>query len=149
MTIGDCINEIYERYLFDTSPDLTGAEDWEYWLRILADFKLGRIEKVNSGVLQHPDRSVNNQNVESMKRGLDHLCSKLESDPHLSQVYQPYLKRIRANCNLYLAILANTGGMFEQSQRFLLKTVQADFHLLGSERFWRVARRAVLRLRPA
>src|SRR4030095_3934759 len=148
--IGDFIHrEIYERYLFDTNPDLIGGENWDFWLRILADYKLGRIEKVNSGVLQHPGRSVNNQSVETMTRGFDQLCSKLEGDPHLSQVYQPYLRRIRANCQLYLAILANSGGTFAQARRFLLKTVQTDFHLLGSDRFWRVARRAVLRLRTA
>src|SRR5207253_10171501 len=53
--IGDFIHrEIYQRYRFDTTAELTGGEDWEFWLRVLADYKVGRIEKINSGILQHP-----------------------------------------------------------------------------------------------
>ncbi len=147
--IGDFIHrEIYQRYQFDTTQELTGGEDWEFWLRVLADYKLGRIEKINSGILQHGGRSVNNQSVDSMKIGLEHLCAKLATDPHLSQVYRPYLKRIRANSLLYMAILANTGGLFGEARKYLTEAVTRDFRLLANPRFWRVARRACLRLQP-
>jgi glycosyltransferase involved in cell wall biosynthesis len=147
--IGDFIHrEIYRRYQFDTTHELTGGEDWEFWLRVLADYKLGRIDKINSGILQHAGRSVNNQNLNSMKLGLEHLCAKLTTDPHLSEVYRPYLKRIRANSLLYMAILANSGGLFGEARKYLTDAVDTDFGLLASERFWRVLRRACFRLRP-
>src|SRR5437879_13726128 len=85
--IGEFIRrEIYQRYQFDTTPELIGGEDWEFWLRVLADYTVGRIERINSGVLQHQGRSVNNQNLDSMKIGLAHICNKLATDPHLSRV---------------------------------------------------------------
>jgi glycosyltransferase involved in cell wall biosynthesis len=147
--IGDFIHrEIYEQYKFDVTPDLTGGEDWEFWLRVLADYKVGRIEKINSGILQHEGRSVNNQSLDSMKRGLEHLFVKLETEPHLAEVYRPYLKRIRANSLLYLAILANTGGRFAEACEFLKLAVKSDFSLLANARLWRVARRALFRLQP-
>jgi glycosyltransferase involved in cell wall biosynthesis len=145
--IGDFVHrEIYQRYQFDTTPELIGAEDWEFWLRVLADYKVGRIESVNSGILQHGERSVNNQNLDSMKLGVDFLHAKLTADPHLSSVYRAYLKRIRASSLLYLAILANTGGLFGEARRYLMDAVGMDFGLLGSQRVWRVARRAWLRV---
>lgn len=147
--IGDFIHrEIYEQYKFDVTPELTGGEDWEFWLRVLADYRVGRIEKINSGILQHEGRSVNNQSLESMKRGLDHLCAKLETEPHLAEVYRPYLERIRASSLLYLAILANTGGRFVEAREFLKRAVKSDFSLLVDTRLWRVARRAFLKLQP-
>lgn len=147
--IGDFIHrEIYQRYQFDTTPELIGGEDWEFWLRVLADYKVGRIESVNSGILQHAERSVNNQNLESMKRGLDFLHAKLIADPHLSSAYGPYLKRIRASSLLYMAILANTGGLFSEAKKYLKEAVGIDFRLLASPRLWRVARRAWLRMQP-
>jgi glycosyltransferase involved in cell wall biosynthesis len=147
--IGNFIHrEIYTRYQFDTRPELTGGEDWEFWLRVLADYKLGRIEKINSGILQHGGRSVNNQSLDSMKTGLEYLCVKLATDAHLSEVYHPYLKRIRANSLIYLAILANTGGLFAEARKYLIEAVTVDFRLLANPRFWRVARRACLRLQP-
>jgi glycosyltransferase involved in cell wall biosynthesis len=147
--IGDFIHrEIYQRYQFDTTPELTGGEDWEFWIRVVADYKVGRIEKINSGVLHHEGRSINNQNLESMRVGLEHLCFKLETDPHLSEVYRPYLKRIRANAALYMAILANGGALFDEARKYLKDAVKADLTLLSKPRFWRAARRACFRLHP-
>lgn len=147
--IGDFIHrEIYQSYQFDTTEELTGGEDWEFWLRVLADYNVGRIEKINSGILQHDGRSVNNQNLDSMKMGLEHVCAKLATDPHLSEIYRPYLKRIRANSVLYMAILANTGGLFGEARKYLTEAVTIDFSLLANPRLWRVARRAWLRLQP-
>lgn len=147
--IGDFVHrKIYQHYQFDTTPELTGAEDWEFWLRVLADYKVGRIESVNSGILQHGERSINNQNLESMKMGMDFLHAKLTADAHLSSVYRAYLKRIRASSLLYMAILANTGGLFDESRRYLIEAVGIDFSLLASQRVWRVARRALLKMQP-
>ena len=147
--IGDFIHrDIYQRYQFDTTPELIGGEDWEFWLRVSADYKVGRIEKINSGVLQHDGRSVNNQNLGTMKTGLKQLCTKLSTDPHLSKVYGPYLKRIRANSLVYLAILANSGGQFAEARNYLSEAVRADPGLLASTRLWRVARRAWLKSQP-
>lgn len=141
--IGDFIHrEIYEHYKFDTHPELSGGEDWEYWLRVLADYEVGRIEKINSGILQHPGRSINNQDLESIRSGLEYLCAKLTSDPHLSEVYRPYLKRIRANSFIYMGILASTGGLHIAARRYLSQAVAADFGILTNLRFWRVMRRA-------
>jgi hypothetical protein len=83
-----------------------------------------------------------------MKLGLDFLHAKLMADAHLSSVYRPYLKRIRASSLLYLAILANTGGRFGEARRYLREAVGIDFRLLASQRVWRVARRAWLKMQP-
>jgi glycosyltransferase involved in cell wall biosynthesis len=145
--IGDFIHrEIYQHYRFDTTPELTGGEDWEFWLRVLADYEVGRIEKINSGILQHAGRSVNHQNMGSMKTGLEQLIAKLTTDPHLSEVYGPYLKLIRANSLLYLAILANTSGLFSEARKYLNEAVKIDVRMLANPRVWAVARRAWLRL---
>ena len=147
--IGNFIHrEIYQHYKFDTTLELTGGEDWEFWLRVLADYKVGRIEKINSGILQHSGRSVNNQNLDSIKIGLDHLCKKLATDPHLSEVYGPYLNQIRANSLLYMAILANTGGRFAEARKYLNAAVRIAPRLMANLRFWRATRRAWLRLQP-
>jgi glycosyltransferase involved in cell wall biosynthesis len=147
--IGDFIHrDIYQHYQFDTAENLTGGEDWDFWLRVLADHKVGRIEKVNSGVLQHEGRSVNNQNLEKTRAGVEYLCAKLAGDPHLKEVYRPYLKRIQANSVLYMAILANGSGLFDESRRFVKEALKKDPGLIVNGRFWRVARRAWLKLQP-
>jgi len=136
--------EIYRKYRFDTTQDLTGGEDWEFWLRVLADNEVGRIEKVNSSILHHEGRSVNNQNLETMERGLAYLVSKFRRDEHLSGVYGDYLDRIEANCFLYLNLLANDGKMRKSALAYLKRSARADLRIMLTERFVRSLRRTVM-----
>jgi glycosyltransferase involved in cell wall biosynthesis len=145
--VGDFMHrDIYKSYKFDTFLPLSGSEDWDFWLRVLADYKVGRIEKVNSGVLQHDGRSVNNQNIDTMRIGLEYVCDKIAGDPHLAEVYRPYLTRIRSNSYLYLAILANGSGLFDVARHYLREAATQDPGQLVNPRFWRVVRRAWLKL---
>lgn len=144
--IGDFIHrDIYQNYRFDTFPALTGLEDWEFWLRVLADHKVSRIEKVNSGILHHGQRSVNNQSLESIRVGYDYLFKKIAEDAHLSKIYGPYLKRIQANSFIYMAILAHTGRMYKQARRFLSQAVSSDPGIVTTERFVRASLRTILK----
>jgi glycosyltransferase involved in cell wall biosynthesis len=145
--VGDFMHrDIYKNYKFDTFLPLSGSEDWDFWLRVLADHKVGRIEKVNNGVLQHDGRSVNNQNIDKLRIGLEYVCDKIARDPHLAEVYRPYLNRIRSNSYVYLAILANGSGLFDVARHYLREAVNQDRAQLANPTFWRVVRRAWLKL---
>lgn len=144
--IGNFIHrDIYEAYRFDTSEDLTGGEDWEYWLRVLADHDVGRIEKVNNGILQHGGRSINNQSVDTLENGLKYMVAKFRTDEHLSKVYARYLDRIEANTFLYLNLLANDGRLRKRAFGYLTAAVETDKEVVLTSRFMRSLRRTVLK----
>ena len=145
--IGNFIHrEIYEKYRFDTFPDLIGTEDWDFWLRVFADFKVGRIEKVNNGFVQHSNRSVNNHNISSVQKGFRYMSDKFAADPHLSKVYAPYLNRIESNSNIYLATLCVTAELYDEARVFLREAVKKDVRVVLTKRFLSVLRRAILRM---
>lgn len=136
--IGNFIHrEVYQNYRFDTFKHLTGGEDWEFWLRVLADFSVGRIEKYNSGVQHHENRSINNQSLKTMDRGLKYMVEKFRNDQHLSTVYSEYLDRIEANCYLYLNLLANDGALTKKALDYLRKSFQTDKSVFLTMRFQR------------
>lgn len=145
--IGDFIHrEIYQRYTFDTRPDITGSEDWDFWLRVLADHQVGRIEKINSGVLHHAGRSINNQSLITLQKGLEQIAAKISQDPHLFSVYGPYLRRIEANSILYTAIIANSGFDYRQALRYLYRALLKDPGVITSRRFLKTLQVALFRL---
>lgn len=142
--IGDFIHrEIYQRYQFDTHPQLTGVEDWDFWLRVLADYKVGRIERVNSGIVQHGGRSVESQDLTSLEAGYAVLHRKLAEDARLRQAYAAHLPRIRANSFIYLAILGNTGGLRRVSLGYLRRAAEADPRVVPTPRYLRVLQLAL------
>lgn len=145
--IGDFIHrEIYAKYRFDTYRDLTGAEDWEFWLRVLADYKLGRINKINSAILHHEQRTVNTQNLAILESGNQYLIDKFRSDPHLSKIYARYLSLMHAHSYLYLAVMSNDGKRYREARRYVRKAVEKDRRVILTARFAKIVRRNLLEL---
>jgi glycosyltransferase involved in cell wall biosynthesis len=139
--IGNFIHrDIYTKYRFDTFADLTGVEDWDFWLRVLADYDLGRIEKMNSGVLHHENRTVNNSAIEVLESGCHHLFKKFRQDTHLSKIYKNYLNRIEASSYMYLAVLSNSSGLFEEAKHYLKLAKQKDWRIIFTSRYLRISR---------
>jgi glycosyltransferase involved in cell wall biosynthesis len=136
--------DVYKNYRFDTNHDLTGGEDWDFWLRVLADHKLGRIEKYNSGLQHHEGRSVNSQSIESMEQGLRYMVDKFRGDEHLSNVYAAHLKRIEANSYLYLNLLSNDGKLGKKAADYLRKAFSTDKGVFFTTRFQRSLRRTAM-----
>ena len=145
--IGDFIHrEIYSQYRFDTAPAIIGSEDWDFWLRVLADYKVGRIEKINNGIRHHEGRSINNQDLVSLQQGLEQVITKISQDKHLATVYRRYLKHIEATSLVYVAVLANSGFRYTEALRYLRVAVAKDFNILTSRRFIKTLQIALFRL---
>lgn len=138
--------EVYSKFRFDTYKELTGAEDWDFWLRIIADYGAGRIEKINNGILHHSQQTVqSNRHYEDLEKGYWHLFKKFREDAHLKEVFAEYLDRIEANSYMYLATLANTNGHFEDARKYLKIAREKDSSIVFSTRYLNIMRRAVLR----
>lgn len=145
--IGNFIHrDVYRKFRFDTFRDLTGAEDWEFWLRVIADYEVGRIERINSAILHHETRTVNNGVVEVLESGYRHFFKKFRADAHLSEVYKKYLNRIEASSFQYLAILSNADGLFDKARFYLKEAARTDPRVIFTSRFLRIVRRTVLKL---
>jgi glycosyltransferase involved in cell wall biosynthesis len=139
--------DIYQRYRFDTTSLLTGSEDWEFWLRVIADYRLGRVEKINSGIVRHGGRTVNTINLEQLRERIDYIITKLSNDPHLCSVYKKHLKRLAANSCIYMATVANSAGQHGDALRLLREALTKDFiAAMSSINFIAALRAAILRV---
>jgi glycosyltransferase involved in cell wall biosynthesis len=138
--------DIYARYRFDPAPVLTGSEDWDFWLRVVADHRPGRIDKVNNGVVQHGDRSTNGLELERLHERFAYLRNKIAGDPHLKSVYGKSLKRLEAGALLYTGTVANLTRRHGEALRLLLRAASLDPRLAGSVSFMKAFGIAVLRL---
>ncbi|MDT5271664.1 MAG: hypothetical protein QOH49_3850 [Acidobacteriota bacterium] len=136
--------EIYARYRFD--PELTSSEDWDFWLRVVADHRPGRIDKVNNGVVQHGGRSTNSLELDSLLERFAYLRDKIASDPHLKSVYGKSLKRLEAGALLYTSTVANLSCRHGEALKLLLRAASLDLRLAASVSFVKAFGIAVLRL---
>ncbi len=130
--------KVYKNYKFDTSMILQGIEDWELWLRILTEFKLGRIKKLNSGIVHHKGRSINQYELSAFIQKKDYVLEKMSVDPKLRTIYAPYKNEFGSSCYLLAASIANGAGLYAESKVYLRAAFQINKSLLLRRRFWRI-----------
>jgi glycosyltransferase involved in cell wall biosynthesis len=138
--------DIYQQYRFDTNSVLSGSEDWEFWLRVMADHRPGRINKVNSGVVHHGNRTVAEADLKKIWKRLSYIITKFSNDPHLSAVYKDHLNRLEVSSLIYVASAANSGQQYKEALRFLRRACFKDFRAASSLKFLRVLQIAILRM---
>jgi glycosyltransferase involved in cell wall biosynthesis len=137
--------EIYRNYRFDTSPILTGSEDWDYWLRVVPYYLPGRINKVNNGVVHHAGRSTNHMEFSKLQSRFAYLTNKIRNDPELSSVYRKYLNRLEAGSLLYTSTVANLMCRHNEALRCLRRAAALDLGLARSRSFMKALGIALLR----
>jgi glycosyltransferase involved in cell wall biosynthesis len=79
--------DVYTTIFWDETPELVGSEDYEFWFRVIARFPhVGRIEKINSGILHHHGRTMNHIRLETTAKRFDYSINKVETTPELIKV---------------------------------------------------------------
>jgi glycosyltransferase involved in cell wall biosynthesis len=139
--------EVYTKIQFDTTRELTGSEDYEYWFRVFAKYRVGRIDKVNSGVLQHEGRSVNFDTFDLMVKHKEYMVAMIRRHSSVKEKFEKYIPRFEASFMIYAAIKANQARLFRKALSLLYLALKADFSVLFSKRFIRVYQIALFRLK--
>lgn len=135
--------EIYTKYKFDTNESLQGIEDWEFWMRILADYEVGRINKINSGIVHHQGRSINAYDLESFITKSNYILQKFEKDKQLSTIYSAHFKRFKASCMLLAATQANSANLFKAARKFCRRALIIQPGIFFTKRYLRISQKAL------
>lgn len=146
--IGVFISQIiYTEYRFETNPVIIGSEDWELWIRILAKYKLGRINKVNSAIVHHPGRSITSYSLESIINRKKFIITQIENNPNLYKVYEKYIININSSAYLFAASLANSGGMYDEARKYLKIAFRNKFILIFEVKFLRILQISLFKIK--
>jgi glycosyltransferase involved in cell wall biosynthesis len=138
--------ELYTAYRFDTNPAFVASEDWEFWLRVLADHELNRIPVVCCANIHHERRSITQMDIaETADRKL-RIIDKVRNDAHLSTAYGRYLASMPAHAFAFVATVANANRQYRTSLAYLLKALRCDPAIVMTRKFVRTLLIALLRL---
>ncbi len=130
--------EIYTQFRFAEDSKLIGSEDYDVWFKILARYKMGRVSKVNCGVREHINRSVNHGVFETLNYQKDTVLNNIKKDPVTLQKFKPYLGRLEASFNLQQTIVSN--GLKNKKQSFysMLQAIRIDPAIIFTLRFAKI-----------
>ena len=135
--------EIYTRetFRFDENPNLIGSEDYELWIRVLAYYQLGRINKYNTIIIHHGSRTVNKQASSDIIKRARIIFKKILEDQHLFKVYAPYLNLFWASRYILASYTSLENQDVESALTFLRKAIYTEPSIIFDRRFWSLSLR--------
>ena len=131
--------DVYSKMRFDTSSELTGSEDHEFWIRVLGQFPdLGRINKINAGIQEHPNRTMNQTNIEGSLSRKMYIYRKLATLPELLQAYPGKASLYKAYAYTFTASASLDAKKNGQALSYLSKAVKTDLRIISNNFFMKV-----------
>lgn len=137
--------EIFERFKFNEDRNLSGSEDWELWLRVVANHGIKTDNRISAAMIFHDDRSVLNTDERKLVLRKE-LCLKYAfMDTKVHEVYGQYKRKIEAFCDSYIALhLALTGEKIKPLKHLAKGTLRYP-GLLFTRRFLAVLKQLIFR----
>ncbi|MBS1512387.1 MAG: glycosyltransferase [Bacteroidetes bacterium] len=130
--------DIYTKFRFSLDPKMIGAEDYEFWFQILARYELGRIDKYNSGLREHPARSVNIDAYNQLHYQCNMMVDLIKGDVILSSKFGKYTGRLKAAYKLQEIIVNRKTFSFSKKAALLIKAAKDDLSVLFTKRYFAV-----------
>lgn len=115
--------EITENFKFNEDRKLSGTEDWELWMRIVANFGIKTDSRISSACIDHDERSMREVNSEKLIERVNLAINYCFADINVQKVYNPYKKTILANCYCYIALHMVLGNHKKLAIKYLLKSI--------------------------
>lgn len=134
--IGIFLNkEVYKKFFFTEDLKMIGSEDYEIWFRILAHYKVGRIEKVNCGIREHVGRSVYSSMYENLEYQRKELNQLIDNDAVLKERYGKYWGYVDANYYFHEAMYSLHKKEKETARKQFLQAATKGNGFVFSKRF--------------
>jgi glycosyltransferase involved in cell wall biosynthesis len=139
--------EIFDKFKFNEDRNLSGSEDWELWLRVVANYGIKTDNRISASLIFHDERSVLNTDERRLVLRKE-LCLKYAfMDGKVNEVYGQYKRRIEAFCDSYIALHLALIGEKINPLKHLGKGVIRYPGLLFTKRFLAVLKQLLIRRR--
>lgn len=130
--------DVYQSVTFMEDARMIGSEDYDVWFKVLARYKMGRVNKVNSGIREHPNRSVNHGVYENLEYQKKLVLENIQKDPVTFEKFKPFLSRLEASFNLQQAVIGNQLKNKKLSLQSLSRALKVDPTVLFTLRFIKI-----------
>jgi glycosyltransferase involved in cell wall biosynthesis len=133
--------EVTKDFIFNEDRLLTGSEDWEYWLRLAANFGLRTDNRIIGRLIEHDTRSVMKVTEEQLLKRKELSFKYAFSDAAVRKIYSPYRKRMEAFWNLYLSLHLAMSKKKRKAMKYLAKSFFGFPPVLFTKRFFVVIKK--------
>ncbi len=126
--------DVFAKFQFNEDRKLTASEDWELWLRIVANFGIMADPRVSATMVYHENRSVLDTDEQAMATRKQLAIDYAFRDKRVEEVYGRYKSRMLSYSDSYIALHLALAGKSKRSIRYLLRAIGKYPPILFSRR---------------
>lgn len=137
--------DVFSRFRFNEDRDLSGSEDYEYWLRLAGHFDILTSPEVTAALINHEQRSVIQTDASRLIRRIELLKQYLKEDDAFVRKYRDSFDRWEAYLDIYVALhLSLMKGRASQSLYYLWQSLIKFPRVILSRRFWVIPKKLIM-----
>jgi glycosyltransferase involved in cell wall biosynthesis len=122
----------------DETPVLIGMEDYDFVLRLLHETgEVGFINKINCGVLFHPQRTVLTQEMDTIRKRVSYFVNKMLNSELFRTDFAPYKKNFVSSNHLYLCGAAAIRGLSKEAFGYWIRAAKDNTGEIFTGKYWR------------
>lgn len=126
--------EIFQRHRFNEDRDLSASEDWEFWIRLAANFNLRTDNRMSGRLIEHDSRSVISVPEEKLRKRKELAIKYAFEDKAVRNMFKRYKDSITAYWDTYIALHLAIDGNKTRAMHYLLQGMKNDVRCLFTKR---------------
>lgn len=127
-------SEVFAKHTFNEDRDLSGSEDWEFWMRLVAHYGLRTDKRLFGRLIQHEGRSVIHFSEDQLVKRKRLALQYAFSDPAVEAVYGRFRKTIEAHWETYIALHLAIAGKRKAAMKYFIRAGKCDVGSLFNKR---------------
>jgi glycosyltransferase involved in cell wall biosynthesis len=136
--------DVAKLYSFNEDRDLAGSEDWELWLRIVANYGIKTDNRISAALIDHDSRSVLNSDEEKLIRRKELALKYAFQDRAVQKKFGPYINKMIAYCDSYIALHLILSKKHRQGLKYIKSTFLRTPTFLFQRRFAAIVKHYIL-----
>ncbi|MEI6488263.1 MAG: glycosyltransferase [Bacteroidota bacterium] len=138
--------DVSEKFKFNEDRELSGSEDWELWLRIIANFGIKTDNRISACLIQHDDRSVLKFDELQLFKRKELALKYAFEDKAVQNLYGKQYQKIDSFADGYISLHLALAGHNTKSLKYLFKSIKNYPLSIFSKRFLAIFKHIVLNI---
>ena len=127
--------EILLRFQFNEDYSLSMAEDWELWLRLMANFGIKTDNRISAAMIYHERRSVAKSEGDKIAVAKELAIKYAFEDKMVNVLFGQYKRQIKAFAKSYVSLHYVLSGYKKKGLQYLIKGFVLYPGILFTRRF--------------
>jgi glycosyltransferase involved in cell wall biosynthesis len=135
--------EVLANFQFNEDRKLIMVEDWELWIRLLANFGIKTDRRISAAMIYHKKRSLAEAEAEQLANAKQLAIQYAFKDNEVKKVYGKYKYQMIAFAESYVALHLAVGHYRKSALKYLQKSIAHYPLVILSKRFLVILKRLV------